>query len=646
MLESNNKVGADTRRTGQAAPARRRNELSVSETQQPATASRSPLWRLLPLLSRHGWAFWGGMFFICLGRVFEACMPLFVRQGVNRMAGHDWHLVEPVLGILGLAVIRYVSVAYGRQLVRLVGVTVTYDMRERLYWHFELQGPRFFARFPTGDLMARAINDLNLVRQLIGVGSRTLIVLGFSGLVAFAFMLFLSMKLTLWLLPVMPFIAGMGYFLSKRIYVQSTIVQEGFSSLSESVQENLNGIRTIQTHAQEDREVARFKAVSGAYADNYFRLMVMNAALNAWMVVFTGLAVMIIMGFGGYQVLHGEMTVGTFTAFTLYLGMAVAPIQQSGQIVSMFQRGSSGAARLFEILDYEPEIRDAPDAKPLDRIGGDITLQHLSYTYPRRASARDARGTDPRAMATGVAALNDVSLHVKPGEMIAILGRVGSGKSTLLRSIVRLLDPPPGTVYLDGRDIRLLPIAQVRGQIALVPQDPFLFADELGRNIAYDNPTRSPDEIWNAAEAADLEDTIERFPDHLRTLVGERGVTLSGGQKQRTSLARGLIRDTPVLLLDDCFSSVDTETEEHILSRLKELRAGRTTMLVSHRVSTARHADRILVLDGGRVAELGTHAELLAKNGIYANFARVQGRREELVHELERETGHPVEAAK
>jgi len=646
MLESNNKVGADTRRSGQAAPARRRNELSVSETQQPATASRSPLWRLLPLLSRHGWAFWGGMFFICLGRVFEACMPLFVRQGVNRMAGHDWHLVEPVLGILGLAVIRYVSVAYGRQLVRLVGVTVTYDMRERLYWHFELQGPRFFARFPTGDLMARAINDLNLVRQLIGVGSRTLIVLGFSGLVAFAFMLFLSMKLTLWLLPVMPFIAGMGYFLSKRIYVQSTIVQEGFSSLSESVQENLNGIRTIQTHAQEDREVARFKAVSGAYADNYFRLMVMNAALNAWMVVFTGLAVMIIMGFGGYQVLHGEMTVGTFTAFTLYLGMAVAPIQQSGQIVSMFQRGSSGAARLFEILDYEPEIRDAPDAKPLDRIGGDITLQHLSYTYPRRASARDARGTDPRAMATGVAALNDVSLHVKPGEMIAILGRVGSGKSTLLRSIVRLLDPPPGTVYLDGRDIRLLPIAQVRGQIALVPQDPFLFADELGRNIAYDNPTRSPDEIWNAAEAADLEDTIERFPDHLRTLVGERGVTLSGGQKQRTSLARGLIRDTPVLLLDDCFSSVDTETEEHILSRLKELRAGRTTMLVSHRVSTARHADRILVLDGGRVAELGTHAELLAKNGIYANFARVQGRREELVHELERETGHPVEAAK
>ncbi|HEX2589981.1 MAG TPA: ABC transporter ATP-binding protein, partial [Rhizomicrobium sp.] len=259
------------------------------------------------------------------------------------------------------------------------------------------------------------------------------------------------------------------------------------------------------------------------------------------------------------------------------------------------------------------------------------------------ASAKDARGLDPANTVNGWPALSDVSLDVQPGEMIAILGRVGSGKSTLLKLIVRLLEPPMGSVFLDGRDIRYLPMTQVRGEMALVPQDPFLFADELGRNISYDDPKRTEKDIWTAAEAADLEDTINRFPEQLKTPIGERGVTLSGGQKQRASLARGLIRNTPVLLLDDCFSSVDTETEEHILSRLKSLRAGRTTMLVSHRVSTARHADRILVLDAGRIAELGTHAELMAKNGIYAGFALAQGRREALKQDLVREQAEVAE---
>jgi ATP-binding cassette subfamily B multidrug efflux pump len=588
-------------------------------------AGRHPLKRLLPLVHEHWLAFWGGMALICIGRVFEAGVPLMVRLSINRITAHDARLLAPVLAILGLAVLRYLSVAWGRKFVRQVGVTVTYAMRERLYWHFELQGPRFFARFPTGDLMARAINDLNLVRQMIGVGSRTVIVLGFSGLIAFVFMLGLSLKLTLWLLPVMPFIAAAGFLISTQLYRQSIRVQEGFSTLSEFVQENLNGIRTIQTHAQEDREIDRFKVISGTYADNYFRLMVLNASLGAWMTALTGVSTLIIVGYGGWLVIHGQLSIGTFSAFILYLGMVVAPIQNAGQMVTMFQRGASGAARLFEVLDWQPEIRDAPDAAPLDSIGGEITIRHLSYSYPRRAAARDLGRNDQEK---GWVALDDISLTIRRGEMIAILGRVGAGKSTLLKLVVRLLDPPPGTVFLDGRDVRLLPLSQVRGQIAMVPQEPFLFADELGSNISYDNPVREQAEVWSAAEAADLEATIQRFPDQLATLVGERGVTLSGGQKQRASLARGLIRDTPVLLLDDCFSSVDTETEEHILSRLKSLRGGRTTLLVSHRVSTARHADRILVLDGGRIGELGTHAELMAKNGTYANFARVQGRRE------------------
>ena len=595
-------------------------------TPAPEPAStRAALRRLLPLIHKHPWHFWGGMSLINLGRVFEALMPLALKTGIDRMAAGDARLAMPVLAILGLMVLRYASFNFGRRFVREVGVAVAFELRQRLYWHLELMGQRFFANYTTGDLMARAINDISLIRQMVGLGSRLLFVLGFSGLLALIFMLEQSASLTLLLLPALPFFAIFGWVLAARIFVQSTVVQEGFSSLSAQVQENLNGIRTIQTHAQEDRETERFEDTSSHYARDYYRLMFLNSALNAWMLAITGFTTLLIVGFGGAEVVSGTITVGTFTAFIFYLAMMLSPIKEGGVMVTLFQRGGSAAARIFEILDTAPEIRDAPDAAPLDRIGGSIEIRGLSYRHPGRSGEKEQ----------GWPALEDVTLDIEAGEMIAVLGRVGAGKSTLLRLIVRLLDPPPGTIYLDGRDIRMLPLAQVRSQVALVPQDPFLFATRIGHNISYDNPERGVEEVWRAAETADLETTIRRFPSRLETLVGERGVTLSGGQKQRASLARGLIRDTPVLLLDDCFSSVDTETEEFILSRLKMLRQGRTTLMVSHRVSTARHADRIVVLDRGRVAEIGTHRELLAKNGLYAALERAQGRRDELAHSLE-----------
>lgn len=586
--------------------------------------TRNPLWRLVPFIHRMPWRFWGGMSLINLGRLLEAFMPLCLKIGIDRMAAGDMRLAEPALYILALMVARYFSFNYGRRFVREVGVEVAFELRQRLYWHLELMGPRFFAGFTTGDLMARAINDISLIRQMIGLGTRLLFVLGFSGIIAFIFMLQQSASLTLLLLPALPFFAIFGWVLANKIFSQSTIVQEGFSNLSAQVQENLNGIRTIQTHAQEAHEIRRFEETSSDYASEYYKLMYFNSALNAWMLAITGFTTLLIVGYGGAQVLSGEISVGTFTAFIFYLGMMLSPIKEGGVMVTLFQRGGSAAARIFEILDHEPEIRDAPDAAPLDKIGGAITVRGLSYAHAGRGQEREG----------GWPALDDVSLEIEPGEMIAVLGRVGSGKSTLLRLIVRLLDPPPGTIYLDGRDIRMLPLAQVRSHVTLVPQDPFLFASRLGQNIAYDNPERTTEEVWEAAESADLETTIRRFPKRLETMVGERGVTLSGGQKQRASLARGLIRETPVLLLDDCFSSVDTETEEFILSRLKKLRQGRTTLMVSHRVSTARHADRIVVLDKGRVAEVGTHQELLARNGLYAALERAQGRRDELKQAL------------
>lgn len=559
-------------------------------------------------------------------------MPLALKLGIDRMAVGDARLGAPALAILGLMVLRYIAFNFGRRFVREVGVEVAFELRQRLYWHLELMGPRFFANYTTGDLMARAINDISLIRQMIGLGSRLLFVLGFSGIIAFAFMLQQSASLTVLLLPALPFFGIFGWVLAARIFGQSTTVQEGFSNLSAQVQENLNGIRTIQTHAQEERETERFAETSSRYAGDYYRLMFLNSALNAWMLAITGFTTLVVIGFGGAQVVSGTISVGTFTAFIFYLGMMLSPVKEGGVMVTLFQRGGSAAARIFEILDTVPEIRDAPEAAPLDRIGGAIEIRNLSYRHPARQVQSNTSKSN--ASQAGEGALDGLTLDVKSGEMIAILGRVGAGKSTLLRLLVRLLDPPPGTIYLDGRDIRMLPLAQVRSHIALVPQDPFLFAARLGANIAYDNPERGIEEVWRAAESADLETTIRRFPNRLETLVGERGVTLSGGQKQRASLARGLIRETPVLLLDDCFSSVDTETEEFILSRLKTLRQGRTTLMVSHRVSTARHADRIVVLEQGRVAEIGTHRELLALGGLYAALERAQGNRDALVQDL------------
>lgn len=591
----------------------------------PRRSPAHPLWRLLPTIQTHARLFWGGMALIINGRFLEAGMPVLLGVAVDSLATDRPNLVLPALGILALMVTRYVSFSYGRRFVRQVGVEVAFDLRQRLYWHLQLQGPRFFAKYSTGDLMARAINDLQLIRMMVGLGSRLVFVLGASGLIAFTVMLFLSAKLALMLLPLLPVIAFLGWLIARKIFVQSTLVQEGFSELSAQVQENLNGIRTIQTHSQEDREIARLEARSSDYAHEFQRLMFFNSALTSTMLVMTGAATLVIVGYGGSLVMAGEVSIGTFTAFIFYLGMMLSPVKEAGVMVTLFQRAASASERIFAILDHEPEIRDAEDAVPLEGVGGTLTVSHLSYRHPDQED--DSKGGWP--------ALDNVSLTVERGQTVAILGRVGSGKSTLLRLLVRLLDPPPGTVYLDGRDVRMLPLSQVRQEIAFVPQDPFLFADRLGQNITYDNPEREPEDVWAAAKAADLGETIGSFPAQLEKAVGERGVTLSGGQKQRTSLARGLIRGAPVLLLDDCFSAVDTETEEKILKQLRALRKGRTTVLVSHRVSTAQNADRIYVFDKGRILEEGTHASLMAAGGAYAELARMQSRREALKSDLD-----------
>ncbi len=330
--------------------------------------------------------------------------------------------------------------------------------------------------------------------------------------------------------------------------------------------------------------------------------------MTAWMPTFAAICSITILGYGGKQVLDGQMTIGVLVAFSMYVNMVVQPFRVAGFIVNLFQRASVASNRLFEVVNLEPEIPDQPSGNTPAHINGAIEFKNLTYAY------ETSRGS----------VLNGIDLSISAGESISIMGPVGSGKTTLLKLLVRLMDPPANSVFIDSHQVADYPLQQLRAQIAMVPQDPFLFGERLGDNLTYDDPTRPLDEIWSAATAADLRDTIESFPMGLDTVVGERGVTLSGGQKQRATLARGLIRQSPVLILDDCFSSVDTETEEHILTQLGQLRRGKTTVLVSHRVSTARHSDRIVFLQEGRVAEVGSHEELLALGGAYAELERIQ----------------------
>ncbi len=541
-------------------------------------------------------------------RVLEALVPLFLARGIDALANGDYDVLVPVLGIVGSVLGRFVVVSYARITVRKVGQNVGFDLRQRLFAQLQSQGAAFFNTYTIGDMMTRAVADIGLIQRLIAMGTILAVILVFAAVVGFSFMLALAPTLTLLILPPLPFVFIYAWYASRQMGVASRDVQDRLSDLGTHVQENLSGIRTIQAMVQEENEINRFAATNQAYANAFYEQAYINSAMAAWMPTLTAVSSLIILGYGGHLVMTGEMSVGVFTAFFMYLGMVVQPFRVAGFIVNLFQRAAVAAERLFEIFDLAPEIPDSPSGRTPPQIQGDIVIRGLSFSYPG--------SHEP--------AVKGIDLHIERGEIVAIMGRVGAGKTTLLKAIVRLLDPAPGTVRIDGHDVHDYPLSQLRSQVAMVPQDPFLFAEAIGSNVTYDDPSRTPDAIWLAADAADLRDTIEDFPARLDTLVGERGVTLSGGQKQRATLARGLIRHAPVLILDDCFSSVDTETEEHILSELKLLRRGQTTILVSHRVSTARHADRIVIVDDGRIQEIGSHAELLAIGGYYAELERIQ----------------------
>ncbi len=482
------------------------------------------------------------------------------------------------------------------------------EMRGDMYGHLSKLSMRYFNQHKTGDLMAHFTNDLMSVRQLLGMT----VITAFDATVMLVLVLMamvqnVSPKLTIVaVIPLLIITVG-DFFYGKIMHKRFKAKQEAFSTLTDQVQETISGIRVIKAFVQERKELYAFAKTTEFTKEKNLNVVRLQALMMPIMDLIIGTSTLLTLLYGGYLAIHGEITVGQFVAFNSYVGMLVWPMMAVGECITSISQGLASLGRIFGIFQEEPEIVDGPQTnQSITALKGEITLNHLTFAYPDMP---------------GVKVLEDVSVTARPGETLAILGRTGSGKSTIPSLLVRLYDVANGMLSIDGHDLKTIPLGVLRENIACVPQDNFLFSDTLQNNIAFGSADKALASVEHAAKMACIHDNIAEFPEQYQTVVGERGVTLSGGQKQRSSIARALMKDAPILILDDALSAVDTDTERQILDNLRQIRGGeRTTIIVAHRISTIQDADHILVLDDGHVAEYGTHEELIRLNGLYKSI--------------------------
>ena len=573
------------------------------------------MWESLHTVRKYLWRYRRGMALggLCLVMkdLAQALQPLMIRGAVDsfrngaafvRFAGY----------LVGLALLKGIFQYWMR--VILIGISrdIEFDLRNDLFAHLIRLCPEYYARTRTGDIMARATNDLNAVRMMLGPGVMYWFETSLTFILAIAIMTHVDWRLALFAVMPAPAISLAVSLFGRAIHDRFEQIQGMFSDVSSRVQENLAGVRMIRAFVQEKAEMRRFEALNRAYIAQNIRLVRVQGIFQPLLEALIGVTFLVVLWVGGKQVLAGRISVGSFVMFNTYMGMLVWPMIALGWVVNLMQRGSASLQRINDILREQPSIAAPPDPMSLGAVRGEIEFRHATVDY----------GSGP--------ALNGIDLRIPAGTTLAVVGHTGSGKSTLVSLLPRLFDPTSGSVLLDGIDLRRTDPEELRWNIGFVPQETFLFSATIAANIAFGVEDATPEQVRRAAEMAGLADDIEGFPLGYDTLVGERGITLSGGQKQRTAIARALLREPRILILDDALSAVDTQTEEQILTHLAGVMRGRTVILISHRVSTVRQADAIVVLEHGKIVERGTHEELVEAGGYYAALSQKQMLEEEL----------------
>ena len=574
---------------------------------------------LTPHLIRYSPVYLIGLAALFMVDFVQLYIPQYMGEVVDGLEAHTidgpgiWDLCLKIilvglLHLLGRFVWRYCIFGTARKVER--------KMRNQLFQHLETLPQRYYHEHKTGDLMSYFTNDLEAVRMAVGPA----IVTAFDATVLTVLVLYrmithVSLTLTLYTLIPMAVLAVFGYYYGKTIENRYRKMQKAFANLQDYVQESVSGERVVKAFVQEEKQKAAFAEVNEAKRAASLNVVKISAFFMPMLQFLVGITYVIAIVIGGYFTMIGDMTLGKFVMFNAYIGSLVWPMLALGDAITSISQGIAGNRRIHEVMDEISEIQDAEAPDAVAALSGQIRLDDVSFSYSENLPEK----------------LKHVSVEVKPGETLAVMGRTGSGKTTLVNLLTRLYDVEQGSISYDGHDIKQIPLQVLRENIAYVPQDNFMFSQTLAENISFGHLDASQEEIERAAMAADIHENIMDFPEKYQTMVGERGVTLSGGQKQRSSIARALLKDSPILILDDSLSAVDTDTEERILENLKEYRKGKTNIIIAHRVSTVQNADHILVLDEGVPAEYGTHEELMALGGIFASMAHKQQLEQQLL---------------